>query len=278
MKKATILLGLFALILVTAVIFATPVNADGGRGTFTNLQLLYDDGFGAFVQGIDFPIYADADGSVLVTTLTTDSYGAATFFDEGPYAEPPIRYVRELDGSLVRLEFRAATTSLYGDVWLAIVDILWSDEPTPTPAPTPEPTPTPTPTPAPPTPTPGATVEVTEDTEVRVYNRSGVLTIYVDGINLGVEGFLQYNRSMVPLRVFSELLGIPVDWTGSLRRVTLHHPDGDVFIFIDSTRVEGSTRVLDSPPVLRGGTTFVPIRFVLELFGVNPDNLVFIRV
>ena len=145
--------------------------------------------------------------------------------------------------------------------------IVPGEDPEP-PAATPDPTPEPTPTP---------TVEVTEDTEVRVYNRSGVLSIYVDGINLGVDGFLQNNRSMVPLRVFSELLGIPVDWTGSLRRVTLHHPDGDVFIFIDSTVVEGSTRVLDSPPVLRGGTTFVPIRFVLELFGVNPDNLVFVR-
>lgn len=78
------------------------------------------------------------------------------------------------------------------------------------------------------------------------------------------------DRTMVPIRAFSEAFGAQVQWDEENNAVTVLGKK-EIRLTLDSTvaYVDGEAVSLDSVPVLVNERTFVPLRFVSEAFGYN---------
>ncbi|ADC49280.1 hypothetical protein BpOF4_06090 [Alkalihalophilus pseudofirmus OF4] len=93
-----------------------------------------------------------------------------------------------------------------------------------------------------------------------------------DGIMKLLESpFTTGGRTQVPLRFISENLGANVQWDQSSRTVTITKGKTTIRLVIDSTRVtvNGTAKTIDQAPIVRQGTTFVPLRFVTEEQGAE---------
>ena len=78
-------------------------------------------------------------------------------------------------------------------------------------------------------------------------------------------------RTMVPIRAITESFGASVSWNEEKREVEIADGENVIVLAIDSTisTVNGEECVLDSAPEIKGGRTFVPLRFIGEAFGYN---------
>jgi len=104
-------------------------------------------------------------------------------------------------------------------------------------------------------------------------------TIVIDGVVLEspVASFIVGGTMLSPVGAIAEALYVEVDWHPRTRTVTLHHPDGSrAIMIINEPEVvivcaDGYEEIirLDVSPILRGGRTFVPIRFFAEFLGVE---------
>jgi N-acetylmuramoyl-L-alanine amidase len=74
---------------------------------------------------------------------------------------------------------------------------------------------------------------------------------------------------MVPLRVISEAFGAEVGWDGPTKTVTITLGDTEIKMTIDRpiALVNGVETMLDAPPEIKEGSTFVPISFIARTFG-----------
>lgn len=99
--------------------------------------------------------------------------------------------------------------------------------------------------------------------------------IYLDGTELNLSSKVKVENIkgtvMVPIRVISENLGYSVGWKKSTQTVTVKGNGTTVEMVIgDKTaKVNGQRAEMTRAPILRGGTTIVPIRFVSEQMGLN---------
>ena len=95
--------------------------------------------------------------------------------------------------------------------------------------------------------------------------------IKVDGVTIAsdVNPEVKSNRTMVPLRVISENLGVNVVWTDA--QITLTKNDIQVTLKLNRNQVvkNGKTETLDVKPYMKNNRTFVPMRFLAETFGSN---------
>ena len=100
------------------------------------------------------------------------------------------------------------------------------------------------------------------------------ITVNVDGKAItfpdDAKPFIDKNsRTLVSVRFVSEALGAKVDWNG-LQRVVYVKKDGmDVQLKIGDNRVikKGTVIKLDTTAIIKNNRTFVPLRFVSEVFG-----------
>jgi hypothetical protein len=76
-------------------------------------------------------------------------------------------------------------------------------------------------------------------------------------------------RLLVPLRGVFERLGATVEWEPSTQRITARSADRAIELVVGQrdAAVNGRPVVLDVPPMLVGGRTMVPLRFVSEALG-----------
>ena len=80
---------------------------------------------------------------------------------------------------------------------------------------------------------------------------------------------------MVPLRAITEALGVTPDWNSALREITIDRNGKTIRLHIGSkdafTKEEGQVGetkiILEAPPEIVKGRTFVPLRFVAEALG-----------
>lgn len=79
------------------------------------------------------------------------------------------------------------------------------------------------------------------------------------------------NRTLVPLRVTMESAGAKVSWDNDTRTaivekdgIVVEAPIGEKYIYVDGKKV-----VNDTQAVIKDGRTYLPIRAVLEAFGMN---------
>ena len=78
------------------------------------------------------------------------------------------------------------------------------------------------------------------------------------------------NRTLVPVRFLSEMLGARVQWQAETQQIIIVHGDNEIVITIGSDKVlvNGNTIILDCPAeLLSSGRAFVPLRFVSEALG-----------
>ncbi|KQY87819.1 N-acetylmuramoyl-L-alanine amidase [Paenibacillus sp. Root52] len=76
---------------------------------------------------------------------------------------------------------------------------------------------------------------------------------------------------MVPIRVISESLGYGVDWQQKTSTVTISKDNTAMQMIVGqkTATVNGSNVNLDVPPLVKNGTTLVPLRFVGEQMGLK---------
>lgn len=78
------------------------------------------------------------------------------------------------------------------------------------------------------------------------------------------------NRTLVPVRFLSEMLGARVQWQAETQQIIIVHGDNEIVLTIGSDKVlvNGNTIILDCPAeLLSSGRAFVPLRFVSEALG-----------
>lgn len=77
------------------------------------------------------------------------------------------------------------------------------------------------------------------------------------------------NRIQVPIRAISESLGADVDWNASTKTAVISVNDTEIKFIIGSKnyQVNNSTMTMDTAPVIKDGTIYVPARFVCEPLG-----------
>jgi len=103
--------------------------------------------------------------------------------------------------------------------------------------------------------------------------------IYINGtrLTLDVPPTMINNRMLVPIRQIGEALGAEFAWDPTTRTATMTLGETTVIMEIDNSEarviIDGveTTHTLDSPPVLQGGRTLVPLRFIGEIFGADVD-------
>lgn len=106
-------------------------------------------------------------------------------------------------------------------------------------------------------------------TDVGLKNR---LVLQINNNRAEVNNFVVYidayprlinNRTMVPLRVVSDFLGIKTEWVPDRNGVSLTGKNKNIFLEIGKSHgIPG----LDIPPVIIEGRTYVPLRYIGETF------------
>ena len=76
-------------------------------------------------------------------------------------------------------------------------------------------------------------------------------------------------RLLVPLRGIFEHYGAQIGWNSATRTVTIEAPALNVSMQIDSPQamLNGQMQMLDAPPRVISGRTYIPLRFVAEALG-----------
>lgn len=97
------------------------------------------------------------------------------------------------------------------------------------------------------------------------------MKITLDGSRLSYDqAYLIDNILFVPYRAFAESIGAKVDWDGSSQSVTVRKGDSTIMLKIGSAdaAVNGRAAVMAAPAQLIDSSTFVPVRFLSENFGI----------
>lgn len=101
------------------------------------------------------------------------------------------------------------------------------------------------------------------------------IKVAIDGeyVEFDVQPQLINDRTMVPLRAIFEALGADVDWINETQTVIATKDGVTVKASIGSTEmyIDDDVRTMDVAPMLIGGRTLVPVRFVAEAFDCNVD-------
>jgi tripartite motif-containing protein 71 len=122
-------------------------------------------------------------------------------------------------------------------------------------------------------------LEVSLITLISLRIGSNVAFINHEEKSLDAAPYIKNGRTMVPLRFISEALGAEVEWDGEIRQITLTREGmtirmriGSTEVFIRQSGQMGETKsILDAPPEITAGRTFVPLRFISEAFGATLD-------
>ncbi len=82
---------------------------------------------------------------------------------------------------------------------------------------------------------------------------------------------LQGGRTLVPVRTVAEWLGADVQWDTQERQIVITNEAMTLRLQPDSTEafMNAEPIVLDEPPMILAGVTYVPARFVAEAFGAD---------
>lgn len=104
------------------------------------------------------------------------------------------------------------------------------------------------------------------------------IKLWIDGnyVESDAAPFIEESRTLVPLRVISENLGLNVDWNSETKEVTISNGE-EIFVFVIGEKYyekSDSQFPMDAAPKIVSDRTFVPIRVIAELFNkeVNWDN------
>lgn len=100
-----------------------------------------------------------------------------------------------------------------------------------------------------------------------------VIKININGeqVYADVNPIIRNSRTLVPVRLVSEKLGMKVDWNQTTEEVTLSNGITKInFIIGNKTYIKnGVSQTMDSEPIIYKGRTFLPIRIIGESLDKN---------
>jgi plastocyanin len=87
------------------------------------------------------------------------------------------------------------------------------------------------------------------------------------------QSYLVDSSLFVPYRAFAETIGAEVGWDDATKSVTVVKGDSTIKLTIGSTQanVNGSVKTMAAAAQLIDSSTFVPVRFLSENFGITVD-------
>lgn len=94
----------------------------------------------------------------------------------------------------------------------------------------------------------------------------------------GVPYIDESGRTMIPLRTFSNSMGIAdtdIKWNGETGEITIKTNNGDISLKIGETKItspNGEIK-LDCPAVIKDNRTYIPLRGVLNAYGITDENI-----
>jgi hypothetical protein len=111
--------------------------------------------------------------------------------------------------------------------------------------------------------------------ERKIVMQIGSARATIDGreTTLSAPPFISSGKTMVPFRFVAEALDAKVSWDQFEKMVTIVKGDVTIYLWIGKTYaiVSGNMVTLSSPPMLKNGKTFVPMRFISESLGARVD-------
>jgi len=99
--------------------------------------------------------------------------------------------------------------------------------------------------------------------------------VFVNGeeVAFDVPPFIRNSRVLVPVRKIAETLAFTVDWVEQRGQIIIEGRLNSKTIVLDVregyAESDGRRLVLDAPPVIRDGRTFIPLRFISEALGAT---------
>ncbi|RYG63132.1 copper amine oxidase N-terminal domain-containing protein [bacterium] len=96
----------------------------------------------------------------------------------------------------------------------------------------------------------------------------GEAVVFTNGQPQSVAG-----RTLVPYRAVIEALGGSAEWNKELRKITARKDNSTIELTIDEKigKKNGAEIQMDVAPVIRNGSTLVPLRFVAESLDAKVD-------
>lgn len=106
------------------------------------------------------------------------------------------------------------------------------------------------------------------------YNQYSIGCV-VDGKHMSFSDASPYiddnNRTMIPLRAVSEYLDCTVVWASDTQTISIYDPTKKVTYLFSigqkSYTANGQSKEMDTTPVIKDGWTYVPVRYIGQLFG-----------
>lgn len=127
-----------------------------------------------------------------------------------------------------------------------------------------------------------------QNINIRIANKNykaSLINVKVDGVDKQskeMPSFIYQRRTLVPIRFLSETFGASVDWNSKSQSAIITMSDKSIVLTIDKAEaaINGVTKPIEkayTPRLVRvngGARTYVPLRFISELFGyeVGWDN------
>ena len=120
-------------------------------------------------------------------------------------------------------------------------------------------------------------IDVRFITLIKLKIGSKVMVVNGEQKTIDAEPYIKAGRTMVPLRVIAETLGVVPVWNNATKEITMERKGKTIRLTIGSkdayTKEQGqvgeSKIILEAPPEIVKGRTFVPLRFVAEAFGAE---------
>lgn len=106
-------------------------------------------------------------------------------------------------------------------------------------------------------------------------NAKGEIKLWIDGEYVvgDVSPTIVNDRTLVPLRMISEKLGIKPIWNEAQKTITLNKEEKVIVFKVGDSNyiLQGENKTLDVAPQIISDRTFVPLRVIAEVFGKNVD-------
>ncbi len=126
------------------------------------------------------------------------------------------------------------------------------------------------------------TSSISNDKKTDIINQTNSIVMKIDSADINIFGkvlkndvppIIMNSRTMLPIRIIAESLGAKVDWDGNNKQVIITKENTKIVIAIGSKEafVNYKAFSIDSPPIIRNGRTYVPVRFVTENLGAKVD-------
>lgn len=106
--------------------------------------------------------------------------------------------------------------------------------------------------------------------QVRMTLNDKIVETNTGRLELTAAPYVSQDRTLVPLRFVSTIMGATVDWNSANKSITIK-ADKTIVLTVGSktATINGVKQALEVAPITVNGTTFVPLRFVNEQLGGN---------